>query len=221
MIEDDRETFDKLTSTIERQAGDIKAMVDEFASFARIPKPVMEPGDLRDVVQEPVILFRESHPAFDYKLALPEAPLMGLFDRRLLTQALTNLVKNATEAVEQAAGEAKKGWRGHVEAALRVDDGRIEIDVIDNGVGLPKQNRARLLEPYVTNKGNKGTGLGLAIVQKIVEQHGGALALEDAPPAKGRTRGARVRLTLPARMLVETNVSERDSAGAEAPAAAT
>src|SRR3990172_535897 len=82
----------------------------------------------------------------------------------------------------------------------------MEIEVIDNGLGLPKQLRARLLEPYVTTKGAKGTGLGLAIVQKIVEQHGGLLTLDDAPPGPGRTRGARVRLSLPAtrRMRAET-----------------
>jgi two-component system nitrogen regulation sensor histidine kinase NtrY len=198
-IAEDRDTFEKLTGTIERQAGDIKTMVDEFASFARIPKPVIEPGDLRDALQEPVILFRESHPAIDYKLDVPSAPVPVAFDRRLVTQALTNLVKNATEAVESAA-ETVKGsdFKGLVEARLRADGNDYVIEVIDNGVGLPKQQRARLLEPYVTTKGNKGTGLGLAIVQKIVEQHGGRLTLEDAPPGPGRTRGALVRIVLPA-----------------------
>jgi len=197
VITEDRETFDRLTATIERQAGDIKSMVDEFAAFARVPKPVMEPIDLRDVVQEPVILFRESHPAITYDLILPEEPVVGLFDRRLIKQAVTNLVKNANEAVEQAAEEAESGWSGHIEAILRVADGQVMIELIDNGVGLPKQNRSRLLEPYVTTKGTKGTGLGLAIVQKIVEQHNGMLTLEDAPPGPNRSRGALVRITLP------------------------
>ncbi len=199
VIVEDRETFDKLTATIERQAGDIKSMVDEFASFTRVPKPTMEPGDLRDAVQEPVILFRESHPHVTYVLDLPEAPAIGSFDRRLITQALTNLVKNATEAVESAAENAAPGWSGRIEAVLRADDDRFEIEVIDNGIGLPKQNRSRLLEPYVTNKGIKGTGLGLAIVQKIIEQHDGMLTLEDAPPGPHRSRGALVRITLPVR----------------------
>ena len=199
VITEDRDTFDKLTATIERQAGDIKSMVDEFASFARVPKPVMEPGDMRDAVQEPVILFRESHPAISYDLVLPEEPIRGLFDRRLITQAVTNLVKNATEAVEQAAEEAEPGWSPHIETVLRTSDGRVDIEVIDNGLGLPKQNRSRLLEPYVTNKGHKGTGLGLAIVQKIVEQHDGLLTLEDAPSGPHRSRGALVRITLPVR----------------------
>ena len=199
VITDDRETFDKLTATIERQAGDIKSMVDEFASFARVPKPVMEPGDLRDVLQEPVILFRESHPHIAYDLDIPAEPLTGLFDRRLITQAVTNLVKNATESVESAAESPEPDWSGRIEAVLRSSDGRVEIEVIDNGIGLPKQNRSRLLEPYVTNKGHKGTGLGLAIVQKIVEQHDGVLTLEDAPPGPQRSRGALVRITLPVR----------------------
>ena len=199
VITEDREIFDKLTATIERQAGDIKSMVDEFASFARVPKPVMEQGDLRDAVQEPVILFREGHPNVRYVLDMPPEPVVGSFDRRLITQAMTNLIKNATEAVEQAAETAEPGWSGAVEAVLRACGDRFEIEVIDNGIGLPKQNRSRLLEPYVTNKGHKGTGLGLAIVQKIVEQHEGMLALEDAPAGPQRSRGALVRITLPVR----------------------
>jgi len=200
VITEDRDTFDKLTATIERQAGDIKSMVDEFASFARVPKPTMEAGDLRDAVQEPVILFRESHPHITYELQLPDEPLVCLFDRRLITQAVTNLVKNATEAVESAAENPESDdWKGRIETVLRTVDDQIEIEVIDNGIGLPKQNRSRLFEPYVTNKGSKGTGLGLAIVQKIVEQHSGALTAEDAPPGPQRSRGALFRITLPIR----------------------
>ncbi len=199
-IEKDRETFDKLTDTIVRQVGDIKTMVDEFASFARVPKPEIELTDLRDAVQEPVILFRESHPAVRYVMSFPDAPVEVPADRRLISQALTNLVKNATESVIAAgeAGDCGPGWQPTVEANLRQAGDRIEIEVIDNGLGLPRQNRSRLLEPYVTTKGSKGTGLGLAIVQKIVEQHMGVLTLEDAPSAPGRTRGALVRLSLPA-----------------------
>ena len=197
VIVEDRETFEKLTATIERQAGDIKTMVDEFAAFARVPKPVMESSDLREAVQEPVILFREAHTNVAYILDMPPSRVASLFDRRLISQAVTNLVKNATEAVESAAETGEAGWKGLVEARLVIHGDRASIEVIDNGIGLPKQNRARLLEPYVTNKGHKGTGLGLAIVQKIVEQHGGVLALEDAPAGPGRTRGALVRITLP------------------------
>jgi two-component system nitrogen regulation sensor histidine kinase NtrY len=199
-IQGDRETFEKLTDTIVRQVGDIKTMVDEFAAFARVPKPDIQLTDIRDAILEPVILFRESHPGVRYVLNMPETPLLAPIDRRLISQALTNLVKNATESVVSAgeASDQESGWQGAVETSVRLIGDRIEIEVVDNGLGLPKQNRARLLEPYVTTKGSKGTGLGLAIVQKIVEQHAGLLTLDDAPPAPGRTRGARVRLSLPA-----------------------
>ncbi|MFV0297334.1 MAG: ATP-binding protein, partial [Hyphomicrobiaceae bacterium] len=200
-IEKDRETFEKLTDTIVRQVGDIKTMVDEFAAFARVPKPVMGMADLRDAVQEPVILFREGHTDVEYVLDIPDSPVVSEIDSRLITQALTNLVKNATESVESAAAAKDRdaGWHPVVETRLALDDRRIVIEVIDNGLGLPKQHRARLLEPYVTTKGSKGTGLGLAIVQKIVEQHGGTLLIEDASEGPNRTVGAMVRISLPVR----------------------
>jgi two-component system nitrogen regulation sensor histidine kinase NtrY len=201
-----------------RQVGDIKTMVDEFAAFARVPKPQIEITDLREAVQEPVILFRESHPSVRYILKMPDGPLRAPIDRRLISQALTNLVKNATESVLSAGEAADKpvDWQGMVETVVRQAGDRMEIEVIDNGLGLPRQQRARLLEPYVTTKGNKGTGLGLAIVQKIVEQHAGILALEDAPAAPGRTRGALVRISLPVergsnRMGGNENTSEREA----------
>ncbi len=198
-IQNDRETFDKLTDTIVRQVGDLKTMVDEFASFARMPKPEMADVDLRQTVQEPVLLFREGHPNVTYVMTLPPAAVMASADRRLISQAVTNLVKNATEAVEQRieADKSGSGEKGLVETRISVAEGRATIEVIDNGSGFPKQNRMRLLEPYVTTKGHKGTGLGLAMVNKITEQHGGTLLLDDAPQAPGRTHGARVRMVLP------------------------
>ena len=111
------------------------------------------------------------------------------FDRRLITQAVTNLVKNArrrSQACSESAGQGAGLEAAASRPIVRRNGDRVDIEVIDNGIGLPKQNRARLLEPYVTTKGHKGTGLGLAIVQKIIEQHGGTLSLEDAPPAPGR-----------------------------------
>lgn len=200
-IEKDRETFEKLTETIERQAAHIKGMVDEFAAFARIPKPEMALGDLRDAVQDSVVLFREAHPKLEYQLELPKEKVFASIDRRLITQAVTNLVKNATESVESAAevGDRPEDWKGRIITRVRPDEQRVYIEVIDNGSGLPKQQRSRLLEPYVTTKGHKGTGLGLAMVLKITEQHGGSLTLEDAPnDDDGKpTTGALVRITLP------------------------
>lgn len=197
-ITSDRETFDKLTDAISRQVDVIKSMVDEFASFARLPQPTMELGDVREVVHGPVVLFRESHPAIEFVLDVPSGPVVGNADRRLLAQAVTNLTKNATEAVDAmgASPDKPQSWRGRVEVRLLREGSSVIIEVIDNGIGLPKQNRAKLLEPYVTTRA-KGTGLGLAIVQKIVEQHKGTIELDDAPVAPGRERGARVRISLP------------------------
>jgi two-component system nitrogen regulation sensor histidine kinase NtrY len=197
-VSEDRELFEALTQTIERQTGQIKSMVDEFASFARMPQPVMADQDLRLAVEEPAILFREGHKDIQFKLSLPEKLVRAHFDLRLISQAVANLIKNGAEAIE-AYGEAQgrpHGYKGEIEVRLLPGSDRVAIEVIDNGVGLPKQNRAKLLEPYVTTRA-KGTGLGLAIVQKVVEQHGGALTLEDAPISKTRARGALVRMTLP------------------------
>jgi two-component system nitrogen regulation sensor histidine kinase NtrY len=223
VIRDDRDTFEKLTDTIVRQVGDIKTMVDEFASFARIPKPQMEQHDLREVVQEPMIQYRETHPGIRYVMNQPAEPLVISCDKRLLAQALTNLVKNATESVETVAASRERdgGWHGSVETVLRRNGKLVEIEVIDNGMGLPRQNRTKLLEPYVTTKGSKGTGLGLAIVQKIVEQHGGTLALEDAPKTPDRTQGALVRISLPAREGAELSLQVNEKARTPATAPAT
>lgn len=198
-LADDREVFDKCTDTIIRQVADIGRMVDEFSSFARLPKPSMEFQDMRDVVSEAVFLFQVSETDIDIKVNLPDEPLIGYFDRRLINQAVTNLVKNASEAIETAketSEENNKDYKGQITANLTTRDGHIVIDVIDNGCGLPKNNRNRLTEPYMTTRA-KGTGLGLAIVQRITEQHGGTLRLADAPKSKTRTTGARVSLTLP------------------------
>lgn len=197
-IDDNRDLFETLTQTIERQTGQIKSMVDEFASFARMPQPVMADQDLRLAVQEPAVLFREGNKDIDFKLEIPDAPVKTRFDLRLISQAVTNLIKNGAEAIE-SYGEPQgrpADYKGSIEVRLVPSADRVAIEVIDNGIGLPKQNRAKLLEPYVTTRA-KGTGLGLAIVQKVVEQHGGTLALEDAPLTETRTRGALVRLTLP------------------------
>ena len=201
-VVENKELFEQLTQTIERQTGQIKSMVDEFASFARMPQPVMAEQDLRLAVQEPAILFREgNNKDINFKLVLPDTPVRARFDVRLISQAVTNLIKNATEAIDgvREGPNGQANYHGDIEVRLVPMPDRAAIEVIDNGIGLPKQNRNRLLEPYVTTRA-KGTGLGLAIVQKIVEQHGGTLALEDAPLTGTRTRGALVRLTLPVKL---------------------
>jgi two-component system, NtrC family, nitrogen regulation sensor histidine kinase NtrY len=200
VIVEDREIFDKCTDTIIRQVGDVARMVDEFSSFARMPTPQMARGDLREAVRDPVTLFEMGTNGIEVVLSMPEAPIMMSLDRSLLSRAMTNLVKNAAEAIQTVADapDRPKDYKGRIETNVKVQGQRVVIEVIDNGMGLAKQNRSKLLEPYVTTKA-KGTGLGLAIVQKIVEQHGGALTLDDAPLAPGRKRGAMVRITLPIR----------------------
>src|SRR5262245_19302702 len=175
-------------------------MVDEFSAFARSPKPQMEDHDIRDVVKAAVIDRQMASQDIAFDTRVGKEPIIVTCDRRLISQAVINLVKNAQEAIQQFAGNPNKepGWSGRIETNVRRNGARVDIEVIDNGAGLPKQNRIRLTEPYVTTKGAKGTGLGLAIVQKSVEQHAGVLSLEDAPPARGRTHGALIRISLPA-----------------------
>ena len=196
---EDREVFDKCTETIIRQVGDIGRMVDEFSSFARIPTPVMEKHDLRDVVSEAVFLFQVSKPDIDIRLELPKEPVIAKFDRRLIGQAVTNLVKNASEAIDTLMeNEPDTKVKGEIITAIHREDDQVIIEVTDNGCGLPKNNRNRLTEPYMTTRA-KGTGLGLAIVQRITEQHNGMLRLADAPETKKRKTGARVSLVIPAK----------------------
>ena len=212
-IGENRELFETLTQTIERQTGQIKSMVDEFASFARMPQPVMADQDLRLAVQEPAVLFREGNKDIDFKFEIPDrAVARATSILRLISQAVTNLIKNGAEAIEvlRRAQGRPPDYKGEIEVRLVPCSDRVAIEVIDNGIGLPKQNRAKLLEPYVTTRA-KGTGLGLAIVQKVVEQHGGTLSLEDAPLTKTRTRGALVRLTLPLKTETTQDISAEPS----------
>jgi two-component system, NtrC family, nitrogen regulation sensor histidine kinase NtrY len=191
MIGDDRAVFEQCTDTIVRQVDDIRRMVDEFSRFARMPKPVISAEDVADTVRQAVFLMRVSNSEIDIEAEIAEDPLPARFDRRLISQALTNIIKNATEAI--AAVPAAELGKGSIRvfAARGGDD--IVIDVVDNGIGLPKENRSRLLEPYVTTR-EKGTGLGLAIVGRIVEDHGGSIELRDAADRIPGQRGAWVRV---------------------------
>jgi two-component system nitrogen regulation sensor histidine kinase NtrY len=191
MIKDDGGIFQQCTDTIVRQVDDIKRMVDEFSRFARMPKPVMTAEDVADTVRQVVFLQRVGNADIAIDLEIAEDPMPAHFDRRLISQALTNIIKNATEAIAAVPpGELGRG-RIRVWAGREGDD--IVIDVIDNGIGLPKENRSRLLEPYVTTR-DKGTGLGLAIVGRILEEHGGRIELRDAADKIPGQRGAWMRL---------------------------
>ena len=187
-ITQDRDVFDQCTDTIIRQVGDIGRMVDEFSSFARMPKPVVDAQDLAETVRQAVFLMRVGHPEVTFEAELPAAQ-PARFDRRLISQALTNILKNAAEAIE-AVPDAERG-KGRICVRVTEAGEDLLIDIIDNGAGLPREKRSRLLEPYVTTR-EKGTGLGLAIVGKIMEEHGGGIELNDSPEG----RGAWIRLRM-------------------------
>jgi two-component system nitrogen regulation sensor histidine kinase NtrY len=207
VITEDKPVFEQCTDTIVRQVEDIRRMVDEFSRFARMPKPVMEGEDVADTVRQTVFLMRVGHPEIDIEADVKYEPMRAQFDRRLISQALTNIIKNATEAIEAVPPEVLGKGRIYVIAARENDD--IVIDVIDNGIGLPKVARARLLEPYVTTR-EKGTGLGLAIVGRVLEDHGGKLEINDAAAIKPGARGAwmRLRFAVSGRSDAETQVGE-------------
>ena len=205
MIVQDRGVFEQCTDTIVRQVDDIRRMVDEFSRFARMPKPVIATEDVADTVREAVFLMRVGHADIDIEADIADGPMPARFDRRLISQALTNIIKNASEAIAAVPPETLGKGMIHVSAAREGDD--IVIDVIDNGIGLPKENRSRLLEPYVTTR-EKGTGLGLAIVGRIVEEHGGSIELRDAAEKIAGQRGAWVRVRFAAAGKAETNDNE-------------
>jgi two-component system nitrogen regulation sensor histidine kinase NtrY len=190
-ITDEPAVFQQCTDTIVRQVDDIKRMVDEFSRFARMPKPVVTDEDVAETVRQAVFLLRVAHPDIDFDVELAAENMPARFDRRLISQALTNIVKNATEAIG-AVPVAELG-RGRIAVHAWRDGKEVVIDVIDNGIGLPKENRARLLEPYVTTR-EKGTGLGLAIVGRILEEHGGRIELRDASDKTPGARGAWMQL---------------------------
>jgi two-component system nitrogen regulation sensor histidine kinase NtrY len=178
-IKEDPETFSICTDTIIRQVGDIGRMVDEFSSFARMPRPTVKPEDAKELCQQSLFLQRQGNPDIRYVSTWPDHPVPLICDRRQVSQVLTNILKNSAEAIE--GREAKPGQAlppGEITLSLRDDDATVRIIVDDNGKGLPKEDRGRLTEPYMTTR-SKGTGLGLAIVKKIMEDHGGYLALDD------------------------------------------
>ncbi len=195
--ESDRAVFDQCTDTIVRQVGDIGRMVDEFSSFARMPKPSKEPTDLRGILRDAMFLREMGTTHVDFIRELGDEPLTGMFDARMLGQAFGNLVKNAVEAIEAVPSEEQRdGRKVMVRSAFDHARDLFVVDVIDNGSGLPQENRHRILEPYMTMR-EKGTGLGLAIVKKIIEEHGGQLELHDAPADFDHGKGAMIRVLLP------------------------
>lgn len=179
------ELFDELTSTIVRQVGDLRKMVDEFSSFARLPKPVFRREDALDLVRQAVFLQEVAHSQVTFDISASQLSDRHIqCDRHQLGQAMTNVLKNAVEAVEAKAEKSEPDYRGRIHVTMMDEDERVAILVTDNGIGLPT-DRERIVEPYVTTR-EKGTGLGLAIVNKIVDEHGGEMSFASAP--EGGTR---------------------------------
>ena len=189
VITEDREIFDQCTDTIIRQVEDIGRMVDEFSAFARMPKPDMKMIDLREALREASFLVEVSRADIAFEREFGSRAAEGHVRQPADGQAFGNIIKNAAEAIE--AVERETGRTGVIRIMARAENGKIRVDVIDNGKGLPRENRQRLLEPYMTTR-EKGTGLGLAIVKKIVEDHGGGLELHDAPADFHDGRGAMI-----------------------------
>ena len=193
-IVEGRDVFDQCTDTIIRQVDDIKRMVDEFSSFARTPKARPARDDLTDCIRQAVFLMRVGRPDITFEEQLPNEPVFADFDRRLVSQALTNVLKNAAEGID-ALGEYPS--KRLVLTTLSVDVADFaEIAVSDNGKGFPREDRHRLFEPYVTTRA-EGTGLGLPIVVKIFEDHGGGVELLDGLKRPDGGLGAKVLMKLP------------------------
>jgi len=199
-ITSDPEVFQQCTDTIVRQVGDIGRMVDEFSSFARMPTPVMRRENAQELLQQAVFLQRVGNPGITFSTNAPREPVHFEGDGRLISQALTNVLKNAGEGI---AARIAKGddEPGRIEIAVVPNGATFAFQVTDNGIGLPPEHKHRLTEPYVTTR-QKGTGLGLAIVRKIMEDHGGDISLADVDGGEG----AQVTLTLP---FVQKKAQER------------
>ena len=182
-VSEDDATFGQLTDTIVRQVGDLRNMVDEFSSFARMPKPVFREENFFDLVRQAIFLQEVAHPAIRFAADGAHEGSDLCCDRRQIGQAVTNILKNAVEAIE-ARQQIEQDYSGAVTATVFRQEPYLVLTLDDNGIGLPA-DRDRIVEPYMTTR-EKGTGLGLAIVKKIVEEHYGELSFE--PNDQGGTR---------------------------------
>jgi two-component system nitrogen regulation sensor histidine kinase NtrY len=207
-IETDPELFEELTSTIIRQVGDLRKMVDEFSSFARLPKPMFRAEDASDLVRQALFLQEVAHAEIAYSFACDEPQVPIQCDRHQFGQAMTNVLKNACEAIETRSKGEDVDFKGRIAVTLAGDRDTVTVSVTDNGIGLPA-DRERILEPYMTTR-EKGTGLGLAIVNKIVEEHGGEMAFTAEPGG-----GTRVTMRF-AREPLAQHTDSSTSSGAEA-----
>jgi two-component system, NtrC family, nitrogen regulation sensor histidine kinase NtrY len=193
----DHEDLEQYTDVIIRQTNDLRRIVDEFSKFARMPEPDRREADLAELLKGAVLLQENGQPSVMFRKDIPSDPLILDLDATMVGQALTNLMKNAGEAIESYMEKQNpSGFVPEIRVVLEVTEFSAVIRIADNGTGLPP-DRARLFEPYVTTR-EKGTGLGLPIVKKIIEEHGGTLALVDAPVFEGNTHaGAMAEISLP------------------------
>ena len=203
----DAETLGQLTDVIVRQTGDLRRIVNEFSKFARMPEPEQSREDLTALVRNAVLLQSAAHDTIALTASLPDTPVWVDLDPTLISQALTNLLKNAAEAFETMRDLENP----QIRVTLETDGTSARLVIEDNGRGFP-EDRSRLFEPYVTTR-DTGTGLGLPIVKKIVEEHGGKIRLEDAEPFEGADRGgARVVITLPLADILQGNQNKKRQA---------
>ncbi|MEJ6398234.1 sensor histidine kinase NtrY-like [Yoonia sp. 208BN28-4] len=196
-VGEDSDKLDQMTDVIVRQTNDLRRIVDEFSKFARMPEPELRENDLVTLVRDAVTLQEAGQPDVIITADLPNAKLLADVDSTMISQALTNLIKNAGEATESLAENGTvPDLKPQISVTMEAVQEQATIRISDNGIGLP-EDRARLFEPYVTTR-DKGTGLGLPIVKKIIEEHGGTLTLTDAEVFDGNTHaGACAIITLP------------------------
>ncbi|KCV83730.1 histidine kinase, nitrogen regulation protein NtrY [Actibacterium atlanticum] len=194
---DNAEGLNQMTDVIVRQTNDLRRIVDEFSKFARMPEPDRRISDLTALTRDAVLLQEAGQPGVTFHADLPDASIMAELDDTMITQALTNLIKNAGEAIESLQENgAPTGHAPEIRVTMEPSKKNVTIRISDNGIGLP-EDRAKLFEPYVTTR-SEGTGLGLSIVKKIIEEHGGTLALTDANIFENNShRGAQAVITLP------------------------
>ena len=210
-VGEDGDSLEQMTEVIIRQTNDLRRIVDEFSKFARMPEPERRELDLTKLVSDAVLLQEAGQPGVFISSNLPDTVVMAELDGTMISQALTNLIKNAGEAIETRQESGDTGFDPQIRVRMELLEGTATIEIADNGIGLP-EDRARLFEPYVTTR-DKGTGLGLPIVKKIIEEHGGTLSLVDAEMfEKGAHKGALARVSLPIKSAEVTGL-EQEMAG--------
>ena len=194
---DEAEALEQYTGVIIRQTNDLRRIIDEFSRFARMPEPDRRDHDLARLMRDAVLLQEGALHGAVLTAEIPAEEVIVELDATMISQAVTNLIKNAGEAVESLVEKGPpEGYAPEVRVSMTTGPEQIVIRIADNGIGLP-HDRSRLFEPYVTTRA-KGTGLGLPIVKKIIEEHGGTLVLTDAPAFhEGAHAGALAEIRLP------------------------